>query len=161
MEGSRFMVDYNAGKLARWLRMTGYDTAYFREGSDAQMLEKARVEDRIVLTRDTSIIKRKLVTGGSVKALLLKDDDPKKQFRQVAEDLKLDYFYKPLSLCLGCNEPLAPASPEEVRGKVPPYVFNRHTQFFCCPRCSSVYWAGSHKKAIEDKLKMLAEEENK
>ncbi len=155
------MVDSNAGKLARWLRITGYDTAYFREGTDAQMLDKARVEDRVVLTRDASIVKRKLVTGGSVKAVLLKDDDPKKQFRQVAGDLKLDYFYKPLSLCLGCNEPLAPVPPEEVREKVPPHVFTSHRQFFHCPRCSRVYWAGSHKKAIEDKLKMLAEEENK
>ncbi len=158
MEELRFIADANVGKLARLLRMMGYDTAYFGDGSDSKMLEKARDEKRTVLTRDTNIPNRRLVTGGSVRAVLLQHDDPEKQLRQVISTLKLDYSHRPLSLCLQCNEPLIPVEPEAVKDIVPPYVFKKQKQFFRCPRCQRVYWGGSHKEAIEAKLRELKEE---
>ncbi len=156
----RFMVDSNAGKLAKWLRMMGYDTVFFREGGDREMLERARAEDRIVLTRDTHILQRRVVAGGEVKALLLRDDDPERQLKQVVKTFGLEYFHRPFSLCVECNQPLLPAAPEEVRESVPPYVFRKHQKFFRCPVCRRIYWEGSHKGAVEARLKKLMEEEN-
>ncbi|MBI4331859.1 MAG: Mut7-C RNAse domain-containing protein [Chloroflexi bacterium] len=154
----RFIVDSNAGKLARWLRLIGYDTLYYREGPDRDMLATAIAEDRIVLTRDTRIFEQKVITGGRIKAILLEDDSTEKQLKQVTSALNLDLFHHPLSRCLECNAPLAPAAPEEVRDIVPPFVFKKQTRFFRCPACHRVYWEGSHKKAIETRLKKLVGE---
>lgn len=157
----RFIVDSNAGKLATWLRMIGYDTVFFSQGSDRDLLDRALAERRILLTRDTRIFQRKIVASGEVTAVLLQDDDPEKQLKQVVDTLNLDVFHKPLSVCLKCNEPLVPAAPQEVKDLVPPYVFKKQTRFFRCPVCRRVYWEGSHQKAMESRLKRLLEAGNK
>lgn len=149
------MVDSNAGKLSRWLRLIGYDTEYFSAGPDKEMIDRARSEDRIVLTRDTRILRRRAIVNGQVKALLLKDDDPENQLKQVVNAFNLDYSHKPLSLCLECNRTLVAVTPQEAHDLVPPHVFQAHKEFFRCPVCRRIYWAGSHKRSMEAKLKKL------
>lgn len=151
-----FIVDSNAGKLARWLRLMGYDAVYFPNGPDDELLNRAIAEGRIVLTRDTHIVKRGIVSSGGVKAVLLKDDDPRKQLRQVINTLGLDCLHRPFSLCLECNILLTERKPEEVRELVPPHVYKMHNRFLQCPSCCRVYWEGSHKCAMEKELKSLA-----
>lgn len=154
-------MDNNAGKLARWLRAAGYDSLYFRDGSDNEMLKRAQAENRILLTRDTRIIKRKVAAAGIVKVILLKDDAPEKQLRQVVNALNLGYLHKPFSLCLECNLPLVERKLEEVRDMVPPYVFKTQRRYFQCPSCRRIYWGGSHKHAMEQTLRRLASEDRR
>ena len=148
----RFMVDHNVGKLARWLRMMGYDTRLFTGDNDSDMVTLARREGRVILTRDTQIMKRRLVKSGEIRALLMESDVPEAQMRQLITALKLDPELNPFSLCLECNQPLLAKSPAEVAGLVPPFVFKTQRQYMMCPQCQRIYWRGSHWQAMTGKL---------
>ena len=143
-ESLRFIVDQNVGKLARWLRMMGYDTRFFTGQDDGQMIDIAQKETRVILTRDTQIMKRRVVTGGQIKAVLLEDDAPELQMRQVIETLSLSPRFRPFSICLECNQPLEARSRRQVKDRVPPYVFRTQRQYMACPACHRVYWQGTH-----------------
>lgn len=148
-----FIVDSNAGKLAKWLRMMGYDTLFFSDIDDGRLVDIALKEGRVVLTRDTQIARRRPVANGQLKVILTRSDDPKEQLRQVVADLGLDCHLKPFTRCLECNQRLVPRTKEEVSDIVPPYVYRTQKQYMQCPSCLRVYWQGTHwqrmKKALE------------
>ncbi len=152
----KFIADNNVGKLAKWLRIMGYDSLFFNQKDDGRMIGIALREGRTILTRDTQIMERRLVTSGRLKALLIKKDDPKAQLEEVVEKLNLDYHRKPFSVCLECNQPLVPRSREEVRDLVPPYVFKTQEQYMQCPACQRVYWQGTHWQRMSRELEELA-----
>lgn len=152
---SRFIVDNNIGKLARWLRLMGYDTLLFHEKDDNRMLEIALDEDRVILTRDSQFMRRRLVITGMVKAMLVRHDDPEVQVREVAGALDLDYSFKPFSLCLECNEALIPRRRADVQHLVPHHVYETQTEYTQCPACHRVYWRGTHWEAMVSKLQAL------
>ena len=152
-ENLKFMVDHNVGRLARWLRMMGYDTRLFTGDNDSDMVTLARREGRVILTRDTQIMKRRLVTSGEIRALLMESDEPEAQMRQVITALKLNPELNPFSLCLECNQPLLEKSLAEAAGLVPPFVFKTQQQYMMCPRCQRIYWRGTHWQAMTGKLK--------
>lgn len=154
----RFIVDNNVGKLARWLRLIGYDTLLFKQKDDSMMISIALNEGRVVLTKDAEFMKRRLVTSGKLKAVLIKQMEPRSQIREVVEALKLDYHFKPFSLCLECNQALVPRTREEVQSLVPPHVFITQTQYTQCPACHRVYWPGTHWQAMVRKLQDLQRE---
>ena len=89
----KFIADNNVGKLARWLRLIGYDTLLFKQKDDGQMIKTALSEDRVILTKDTQFMKRRLVTNGKLKAMLIKQDDPKVQIQEVVKSLNLNYHF--------------------------------------------------------------------
>ena len=149
--GIRFIVDNNVGKLAKWLRMMGYDALFFNGSNDSHMVRKALDEGRVILTRDTQIVKRRVVTSGQLKVILLASDDPEQQMRQVMEALKLDCL-RPFTICLECNQPLEERLREAVRELVPHYVFKTQSQFVQCPACHRIYWRGTHWQAMTRKL---------
>jgi len=151
----RFIVDSNVGKLAKWLRMMGYDALFFEGSSDSQMVATAMAENRIILTRDTQIMRRRVITKGQLKAILIQSDEPERQMRQVVDTLKLDCQFQPFSICLECNQPLAERSKEEVKERVPPYVFQTQSQYMECPTCHRIYWRGTHWQALTRKLEHL------
>lgn len=151
---ARFIVDTNVGKLARWLRMMGYDALFINPIDDEGLIAIALKEKRVLLTKDTQIMLRRVVTSGKLKALLIEDDDPKAQLRFVIEAMKLNRN-RQFSLCLECNEPLIPKSKEEVRDLVPHYVFQTQSQYFQCPACHRVYWQGTHWQRMKRELEML------
>ena len=86
----KFIADSNVGKLAKWLRMMGYDARFFEGSNDSQMVAIALAENRVILTRDTQIMRRRLVTSGQLKAILIQSDYPEQQMRQVIDILELD-----------------------------------------------------------------------
>jgi uncharacterized protein with PIN domain len=150
----KFIVDHNVAKLARWLRMMGYDTTIFNESDDWQMIRTALAENRVIITRDTGVMKRRVITSGRLKALLVVGDDPQKQMQQVIKEFKLDNK-KSLTLCLECNAPLVPVDRESIKQRVPPYIYKMQTQFVECPICHRVYWQGTHWNAMKRTLKKL------
>ncbi len=151
----KFIVDNNVGKLAKWLRIMGYDTLFFNGSNDANMIATALAEGRVILTRDTQIMKRRVVTNGQLKAILIKSDEPELQMRQVIDSLKLDCQFRPFAICLECNQPLVERSQQEVKDLVPPYVFQTQSQYMECPTCHRIYWKGTHWQAMTKKLKRL------
>ncbi len=152
----KFIVDHNVGKLARWLRIMGYDTVFFGGSNDSHMVTRAITEDRVILTRDTQIMKRRVVTSGRVKTILVKSDEPESQMRQVIGALNLDCRFRPFTLCLECNRPLEGRSKEQVKGRVPPYVFQTQSQYMECPACHRIYWRGTHWDAMTRRLSKFA-----
>ncbi len=151
----KFIVDQNVGKLARWLRMMGYDTLFFAGSDDSQMVATAMKEGRVILTRDTQIMRRRVVISGRLRAILIATDEPERQMRQVIETLNLDCQFHPFALCLECNQPLEERDRPQVRDLVPPYVFRTQPQYMECPACHRIYWRGTHWSAMTKKLNKL------
>jgi len=144
----KLLCDHMLGSLARWLRFMGYDTAYPEPGPDRALIERVRLEDRILLTRDKELAGR--VSG----AVQIRSDELEEQIREVAKVLLLRLI-DPLSRCSLCNEVLVPASLEEVRDLVPDGVRSRHQVFWRCPSCRRVYWQGSHWDKMIARLRDL------
>ncbi len=154
----KFIVDNNVGKLAKWLRMMGYDTLFFNGSNDSRMIAIALAEGRIVLTKDTQIMKRGVITKGRIKAILPQSDEPELQMHQIRDSLSLDCQFKPFSICLECNQPLEEKSKEQVKGLVPSYVFQTQNQYMQCPRCHRIYWRGTHWHKMREKLSKFGEQ---
>ena len=148
----KFIVDTNVGKLAKWLRIMGYDTLFFNGSNDSRMVAIALAEGRVILTKDTQIMKRGVITRGRLKAILIQSDQPELQMQQVIDNLHLDCRFKPFSICLECNQPLAGKSKEQVKDLVPPYVFQTQNQYMECPSCHRIYWRGTHWQRMREKL---------
>jgi len=151
----KFIADNNVGKLARWLRLMGYDTLLFKQKDDGQMIKIALSENRVILTKDSQFMKRRLVTNGKLKTIYIKQDDPKLQVQEVVKMLNLNYHFKPFSLCLECNRALIARDKEEVKNLVPAQVAETQTQYTQCPACHRIYWPGTHWQAMVKKLQDL------
>ncbi len=144
----KFMVDCNVGKLAKWLRMMGYDSLFFGDGDDGEMVALAMAEGRVILTRDSHIAERRVVARGYLRAIHIKSDEPAEQMRQVMEMLRLKPYFRPLTICLECNAPLEPRDKEQVKDRVPPYVLQTQEEYVECPACRRIYWKGTHWQAM-------------
>jgi hypothetical protein len=149
----RFIVDNNVGKLAKWLRMIGYDTQLFDQHDEKYLIHSALIENRIIITRDTGIMQRRVITIGKIKVLLILSDNPHEQIRQVITELKLNPNFKTFTLCLECNVPLTAIRKEEIEDRVPPYVYRTQSEYVECPSCHRIYWKGTHWLAMIETLK--------
>lgn len=134
----RLIADGMLGRLARWLRLLGYDTVYEKDVSDLELARRARAEGRILLTRDRALAARR-----GLRILLIESERVQEQVRQVVETLGPP-LHPALSRCSLCNVPLEPATPQQVADRVPPYVLQTQKRFGVCPICGRVYWAGTH-----------------
>jgi len=140
------------GRLAKWLRILGYDTAYFSDITDEELVHRALQEKRVILTRDTHLIKRKLAR----RCLLIESDQVLEQLKQVMEEFKLKAPNREmLKRCLLCNTSLSTISKERVKGRVPPYVYKTQRSFAYCSRCDRIYWRGTHIHRVFDRLSQL------
>lgn len=145
----RFLADSMLGRLVRRLRALGFDAAYERAMEDGALVERARAEGRILLTRDRRLLlRRRLVRG-----LLVEAADPAAQLQQLRRTLGLrfetDRWFR---RCLDCNLPMRDATAAEVRDRVPPYVLATQEVFARCPGCAKVYWAATHVDGMRRRL---------
>ena len=154
----KFIVDTNVGKLAKWLRIMGYDTLFFDGSDDSQMIAIALAEGRVILTKDTQIMQRGIVASGRLKAILIQRDEPERQIHQVIDTLNLDCQFRPFAICLECNQPLVERSKQEVKDRVPPYVFQTQNQYRQCPACQRIYWRGTHWQSMTRKLERFSKD---
>jgi hypothetical protein len=134
------------GRLARWLRLLGYDTAYDNAATDPELARRARAEGRVLLTRD-----RALATRRGLRSLLIRSQVLEEQVREVHQSLGPPP-HPALSRCAVCNSVLEPMSHDQAAQRVPPHVLRTQTEFRRCPGCGRVYWPGSHLQAIRAQL---------
>ena len=148
----QFIVDSMLGKLAKWLRILGYDTLYWR-GNDWQML-KEKGRGRIFITRSTATFPH----GGSFKGVILvRDDNPELQLRSVMRELTLKIDeHRIFSRCLVCNSQLQEIPKEDVEGRIPNFVFSTYSEFSSCLECSRIYWKGTHQESMRRKIAELS-----
>ena len=135
----------------------GYDTTLFGSSDDTYLVRTALAQGRVLITRDTQIMKRRVVTRGRLQVVLITTDKPVDQIAYLIKTLKLDYQYKPFSLCMECNRPLVARTKNEVENRVPPYVFATQEEYMECPACHRIYWKGTHWQSMTSKLKSLGE----
>jgi uncharacterized protein with PIN domain len=136
----RFILDVHLGKLARLLRMLGFDTYYRNDLDDREIVERAQQEDRIILTRDIGILKRGEVTHG----YWVRSQNPKEQAREVVERFQLHNRIQPFHRCINCNGVIDPVSKEEVEEELLPMTREHYDTFYRCTSCGKIYWPGSH-----------------
>lgn len=147
----RFLADSNVGRLARWLRALGYDAEYEPRLPDPLVVARALAEGRVLLTRDADLVRRRVVAGGTVRAILLRDDRVEAQLRQVVDLFRLRAD-RALSRCLECNRELEPRPKADVADRLPPHVLLTQERFTQCPACSRVYWPGTHWARMRQRL---------
>ncbi|AKI96481.1 Mut7-C RNAse domain-containing protein [Kosmotoga pacifica] len=147
----RFLADRMLGKLAKKLRILGFDTLYFNEISEEDLLKIVLEENRVLLTRDREF-HAKAVKAGS-RSFLLKSNYWQGQLRAVFQRFKLQpEFFKPFSRCSKCNAELEKVDPDDIKTKVPDYVFFTQVEFLRCTGCGQIYWKGTHVPRIINAL---------
>jgi len=145
----KFIADIMVGKLARYMRMAGYDVMYINNASDDQIIKIARETDRIILTRDSLMLARREFKKGIIKYLYIKEDKLENQLDQIKSEVKISL--KPnLIRCIACNEKLIKVKKEDIKNKVPPYVYKTQQNFLYCKNCDKYYWRGTHYQNIKN-----------
>jgi hypothetical protein len=134
------------GRLARWLRILGYDAEWAGGRSDDELLHIAAQEQRLLLTRDTRLLARRPVNRGQVSAWFVRHDLLDDQLRQLRNEMGLRVAGPPR--CLVCNVELVPIARALAATRVPAYVYATERSFKECPRCRRVMWPGTHWQAM-------------
>ena len=137
----RFVLDSNLGRLARYLRLLGFDCLYRNDYSDAEVAEIASRQQRIVLTRDRTLLRRKIITHGYfVRAVL-----PREQVKEVLKRFDLYRAIVPFSRCIRCNGPLSEVDKDQIVERLEPLTQKHYHDFKMCGSCGQIYWQGSHQ----------------
>ena len=145
----KFICDEMLKKLAAWLRIAGHDVIVLPDGTkDRDIVDKARLENRILLTRDKKIAEFKL---SGVVTIILECDDLADCVKDLNHKIHINWIYKPFSRCKSCNTELVKATKGQCK-EVPEKVRNMEPDFLFCPVCNQLFWEGSH---VENMLKQL------
>jgi uncharacterized protein with PIN domain len=139
---ARFVLDVGLGKLARRLRLLGVDTSYRNDAEDDELIEQATREDRVLLTQDRGLLRRRALTAGAY----VRGTHPPEQLADV-----LGRFAPPLdpwTRCTTCNGELTPVSKQEVIGEIRPGTRRNYDDYARCGSCGRVYWRGAHARRI-------------
>ena len=146
----KFLCDEMLGRLAKWLRVMGYDVLYLKNVEDEKIVENAIKEDRILLTRDKKLAKK------FKNSLYIEEKDLDSQIGEVVETFKIakneENF---LSRCIICNVEIEEIEKEKIKGKVPENVFENFEEFWICKKCGRIYWAGTHWKNMKEKMEKI------
>lgn len=148
---TRFILDVHLGKLALILRLLGFDAQFPGDVPDEELAAISSEENRILLTRDTMLLKRSMVTHGCY----IHSQDPEEQAAEVLNRLDLRDRVKPFSRCPDCGSPLEPVSKESVLDRLEPLTRKYYDEFSICVACGKVYWKGSHFQPLLDLLDRL------
>jgi len=146
----KFLLTREVGRLARWLRILGYDARYEPWANTSVCVLAAIKEDRVLVTRNRRIGRRH---AGTI--VCLGSDDVKAQLRELGRRLGLRWdASRMFTRCLVCNKPLEAVAKGSVRERVPEFVYKTQEEFHRCPACRRTYWRGTHwghvNKVLED-----------
>jgi len=148
----RFLVDRMLGKLARDLRLLGYDTLYHKGEDLLELIDLGRKGRRIILTRNSRLTPKR----PEDQIVQITQDSPTLQLGELISrgyvQLEEGRFF---SRCLLCNAPLEAVLRREVEGKIPDFIFQHHKDFLRCTHCQKIYWPGTHHENMKKKLEAL------
>ena len=140
LRDNHFVVDVNLGRLARLLRLLGFDVWWSNDADDDALADMSLREHRILLTRDRGLLKRRAITHG----LFVHSQHPEEQTLEVIRRLDLRRRLAPLTRCVRCNGQLAAVSKDAVADNLEPLTVQYYEEFSCCEHCGQIYWPGSH-----------------
>lgn len=144
------------GKLTRWLRMLGHDVEYSKSLEDKELIDRAKTENQILLTRDLKLYQRAITQGAN--AFLVNGNTEAQKLAQLSErfNFKLEIDVA-VSRCPKCNTSIKSVSKEEVIDRIPKATASYYNEFWMCPGCEQIYWRGAHWKRIEKTLREAKE----
>ncbi len=143
-----FVLDVHLGKLARILRLLGFDTLYRSDYDDPEIIRIALAEHRIILTRDRRMLHDRRITH----ARWLHSTNAEKQAQEVLERFHLEHDIRRFARCPACNGLIEPVAKETILDRLEPLTIKYYSQFFQCPDCRKLYWKGTHYDRIINKL---------
>lgn len=149
LEDPRFVLDQHLGRLAAYLRMLGFNTRHTVPSPDRELAGISSAEDRVLLTRDVGLLKRKEVRRG----YFVRATDPRAQLLEVVKRFCLVDAIVPFTRCFVCNTLLETVARSAVASQLPERTADLHDDFMRCPTCRRVYWKGTHY----DRMQMLIE----
>ena len=151
----KFILDTHLGKLARYLRFYNFDTVYQNKYKDKKIVDIAVEDNRIILTRDHGLLKRKRVVYG----FFIHHDDPIYQLASVVDRYNLfSYDLKTNSRCPLCNKSLQKVPKQKIVDRLEPLTKKHYNDFQICVNCDKIYWKGSHyqkNQKLLEKVKCL------
>ena len=144
------MLDVHLRKLARRLRLLGFDVDYEKDRDDPELAEIALEEKRILLTRDRQLLNRKIVDRG----IIIRNTDSRAQIDEVLDRLDLWSFCRPFTRCIECNGVISGISSEDndflrIKSRIPEGVLSWCREYFLCDSCGNIYWKGSHFQKLK------------
>ncbi len=156
LKETRFILDVHLGKLARMMRLLGFDVDYEDNRDDDLLSALSAIENRILLTCDRRLLMRKIVTRG----IIVRSRNPEKQIIEVIKRLQLRSLIMPFTRCVECNgiiKALDIDSPDSVflKASIPEGVLSWCTEYYICNSCGRPYWKGSHYDKLVVKVKKL------
>jgi uncharacterized protein with PIN domain/molybdopterin converting factor small subunit len=141
----KFICDVHLGRLAKLLRLLGFDTCYSNKYSDEDIIDISLKERRCILTKDRGILKRKVVTHGyCVRSIF-----PKKQLIEVLKRFDLYKAINPFTLCMECGGKLNKKAKSEIINTLEEKTKQYYNEFYKCDNCGKIYWKGSHFYSLE------------
>lgn len=144
LRNPKFILDVHLGKLARHMRMLGFDTLYKNDFEDEVIVNLSLKEKRTILTRDVGLLKRKNITHG----YFIRNTKTERQIEEVVLRFQLENHIKEFSRCIDCNGLLESIEKEKILEKLPSKVKKFYTEYFICSNCSKIYWHGSHVEGM-------------
>jgi uncharacterized protein with PIN domain len=135
-----FIADVHLGKLAKYMRLFGFDTLYHCDSDPQSLVEVSVREGRVLLTRSRDLLKKEVITRG----ILVRETDPRMQLKAIFERLDLYADARPFSRCMRCNGPVEPIPKQEIVQSLLPRVKQNYQTFSSCSSCHRVYWEGTH-----------------
>ncbi len=151
LRNPRFLADVNLGKLARYLRMAGFDTAYRNDADDDELIAQMVQEDRALLTRDRRLLMRKAV----VKGYLVRSVRAADQLEEVLRRFDLQAAIRPFTRCMHCNAGLEQVDKAEIMDRLKPLTKRYYEDFSRCAGCGRIYWRGSHRDRLDPKVRKI------
>jgi hypothetical protein len=149
--GVRFIADVNVMRLGRLMILAGFDVCCSSSYEDAQIADIAEQESRIVLTRDTRLLMRKKITF----ARRIRAQEPYAQLMETLSFFGLKGALSFFTRCTRCNTLLQPVTKAAVLPLLEPRTRRYYNEFLQCPRCSQVYWPGSHRDHLLEKMRAV------
>jgi len=147
----RFVADAHLGKLARYLRMLGFDCLYRRDFSDQAIIARSTQENRIILTRDIGLLKNKRASLG----YFVRSQRPEKQLAEIMNRYQLYEEARPFERCMVCNGTLEPVEKRQIENMLQPKTAQYFERFYRCDACGKIYWKGSHYDNMKDFIRRL------
>lgn len=144
----KFVLDCHLGKLAKYLRMAGFDTLYENNYQDSEIALISSHEKRILLTRDRDLLKRRIIDHGHYVHQI----EPQKQLVEIINHFDLSNQLNPFSRCIHCNGELKMVEKSSIEAKLEPRTRQYYHHFKQCIKCQNIYWQGKHFK---DMLKII------
>ena len=146
----KFIVDVHLGKLARWLRLLGFDTVYQNFFTNIELVRIAKEERRVLLSRNLAF--KKL---DNVLPFIIESEDPRQQLKQVTTHFQLKNKLRPFSRCIICNGNLEIVSKEQIKDQLEENTAAFFNEFWQCENCKRIYWKGSHYDRMVSLLERL------